>query len=231
MTSNSTVIESVTSDVESELCNLSLPLINNSPNSNKIDYSSVVQWINSFEFSRPKRNIARDFSDATMVAEIIKYYWPKTIELHNYIPASSLSNKISNWETLNRKVLKKLKLPLTKVTIKKLSMADMDAVCQFLKSLKCLVENDEHEKLIELEKSQTYPLYVIDNGEMVQVTENNTSRNKYLDQDVVRLINKLKLKIVDLEHKVDHLSTLIHVKDRRINDLQLQLNHTKKEKQ
>lgn len=39
-----------------------------------------------------------------MVAEIIKYYWPKLIDLHNYVPASSLLNKISNWETLNRKV-------------------------------------------------------------------------------------------------------------------------------
>lgn len=40
-----------------------------------------------------------------MVAEIIKYYWPKLIDLHNYVPASSLLNKISNWETLNRKVI------------------------------------------------------------------------------------------------------------------------------
>lgn len=39
-----------------------------------------------------------------MVAEIIKCYWPKIIDLHNYAPASSLTNKISNWETLNRKV-------------------------------------------------------------------------------------------------------------------------------
>lgn len=39
-----------------------------------------------------------------MVAEIMKCYWPKLIELHNYVPSSSLSNKISNWETLNRKV-------------------------------------------------------------------------------------------------------------------------------
>lgn len=39
-----------------------------------------------------------------MVAEIVKYYWPKLIDLHNYVPANSLSNKITNWETLNRKV-------------------------------------------------------------------------------------------------------------------------------
>lgn len=45
-----------------------------------------------------------------MVAEIIKYYWPKLIDLHNYVPASSLTNKISNWDTLNRKVNFKLQV-------------------------------------------------------------------------------------------------------------------------
>lgn len=40
-----------------------------------------------------------------MVAEIIKYYWPKIIDVHNYVPASSLAYKISNWELLNRKVI------------------------------------------------------------------------------------------------------------------------------
>lgn len=39
-----------------------------------------------------------------MVAEIIKYNWPKIIDLHNYVPANSLTNKIYNWDTLNRKV-------------------------------------------------------------------------------------------------------------------------------
>lgn len=39
-----------------------------------------------------------------MVAEIIKYYWPDIIDLHNYTPTTYLSSKIANWETLNIKV-------------------------------------------------------------------------------------------------------------------------------
>lgn len=39
-----------------------------------------------------------------MVAEIIKHYWSKIIDFHNYVPSSSLSNKICNWDTLNKKV-------------------------------------------------------------------------------------------------------------------------------
>jgi len=126
-----------------------------------------------------------------MVAEIIKYYWPKLIDLHNYVPASSLTNKISNWDTLNRKVnfkllitnfykiihdkcyqkvLKKIKLPLSKETIDKLSMADPNTIFQFLKSLKLVVDELEHEKQLRLEKNQNCPLYIIINDEMIQVT-------------------------------------------------------------
>lgn len=126
-----------------------------------------------------------------MVAEIIKYYWPKLIDLHNYVPASSLTNKISNWDTLNRKVnfkllitnfykiilnkcyqkvLKKMKLPLSKETIEKLSMADPNTIFQFLKSLKLVIDELEHEKQLRLEKNQNCPLYIIINDEMIQVT-------------------------------------------------------------
>ncbi|CAH1726503.1 unnamed protein product [Aphis gossypii] len=137
-----------------------------------------------------------------MVAEIIKYYWPKLIDLHNYVPASSLTNKISNWDTLNRKVLKKMKLPLSKETIEKLSMADPNTIFQFLKSLKLVVDELEYEKQLRLEKNQNCPLYIIINDEMIQVTETDCCTKEYLSKEVVALINKLKHKIDDMEHKV-----------------------------
>ncbi|XP_026806195.1 sperm flagellar protein 1-like [Rhopalosiphum maidis] len=198
-------------------------------NDNPINLSNIIHWINSFEFIRPKKTIVRDFSDATMVAEIIKYYWPKLIDLHNYVPASSFTNKISNWDTLNRKVLKKVKLPLSKETIEKLSMADPNTIFQFLKSLKVVIDELEHEKQLRLEKNQNCPLYIIVKDEMIQVTENDCCTKEYLSKEVVALINKLQHKINDMEHKIDHISSLICVKDRRIKDLQSQLNQLKKD--
>lgn len=65
-------------------------------------------WIDSMTLSRPKRNIARDFNDAVLLAEIIATYIPNLVELHNYPAASSLKQKIYNYETLNSRVLKKL---------------------------------------------------------------------------------------------------------------------------
>ncbi|XP_045430472.1 sperm flagellar protein 1 isoform X2 [Pipistrellus kuhlii] len=61
-------------------------------------------WIDNIPLSRPKRNLSRDFSDG----EVIKFYFPKMVEMHNYVPANSLQQKLSNWGHLNRKVLHKL---------------------------------------------------------------------------------------------------------------------------
>lgn len=65
-------------------------------------------WVDSIPLSRPKRNLSRDFSDGVLVAEVIKFYFPKMVEMHNYVPANSLHQKLSNWSHLNRKVLNKL---------------------------------------------------------------------------------------------------------------------------
>ena len=78
------------------------------------DLQQIYNWVDEIPLSRPKRNIARDFSDGVMLAEIIKHYVPKLIDLHNYSQAHSLSQKMYNWNTLNVKALKKLGLNLSK---------------------------------------------------------------------------------------------------------------------
>nr|KAF6472587.1 sperm flagellar 1 [Molossus molossus] len=65
-------------------------------------------WVDNIPLSRPKRNLSRDFSDGVLVAEVIKFYFPKMVEMHNYVPANSIQQKLSNWGHLNRKVLNKL---------------------------------------------------------------------------------------------------------------------------
>lgn len=39
---------------------------------------------------------------AVLVAEIVQYYFPKLIQMHNYTTASSSSQKKENWLLLNR---------------------------------------------------------------------------------------------------------------------------------
>ncbi len=40
------------------------------------------------------------------MAEIVKYYYPKLVQLHNYMSANGISQKKENWRTLNSKVLR-----------------------------------------------------------------------------------------------------------------------------
>ena len=35
------------------------------------------------------------------MAEVISHYFPKLVELHNYISSSSANTKLANWNTLN----------------------------------------------------------------------------------------------------------------------------------
>ena len=66
----------------------------------------IYNWVDEIPLSRPKRNIARDFSDGgkyiipqpksnypliVLVAEIVKHFVPHIVELHNYSAAHSVS--------------------------------------------------------------------------------------------------------------------------------------------
>ena len=61
----------------------------------------IYNWVDEIPLSRPKRNIARDFSDGVLVAEVVKHFFPSMVELHNYSQAHSQSQKTYNWNTLN----------------------------------------------------------------------------------------------------------------------------------
>ncbi|KAM6429714.1 LOW QUALITY PROTEIN: sperm flagellar protein 1 [Rhynochetos jubatus] len=65
----------------------------------------LYRWLDAVPLSRPRRNIARDFSDGVLAAEVVKFFFPPMVQLHSYEPASSTPQKLANWGHLNRKVL------------------------------------------------------------------------------------------------------------------------------
>ncbi|XP_028404283.1 sperm flagellar protein 1-like [Dendronephthya gigantea] len=73
----------------------------------------LYTWIDEIPLSRPKRNIARDFSDGVLVAEIVHNFIPKLVEIHNYSGANSISQKKDNWGTLQRKVLSRIEFKVS----------------------------------------------------------------------------------------------------------------------
>ncbi|XP_059934422.1 sperm flagellar protein 1 isoform X2 [Mesoplodon densirostris] len=104
-------------------------------------------WVDSIPLSRPKRNLSRDFSDGVLVAEVIKFYFPKMVEMHNYVPANSLQQKLSNWGHLNRKVLNKLSFSVPDDVMRKIAQCAPGVVELVLIPLRqCLEEQQRRRK-------------------------------------------------------------------------------------
>lgn len=104
------------------------------------DLHDLYLWVDEIPLSRPKRNIARDFSDGVCVAEAVKYYFPKLVELHNYQSAHSVQGKIANWETLNTRVFRKLFFEVPAEEIRDITAAVPGAVERFLRALRIKIE-------------------------------------------------------------------------------------------
>jgi hypothetical protein len=78
------------------------------------DLQKLYSFVDEVPLSRPKKNIARDFSDggfyqsnefvtsSVLFAEVAKHFFPKLVELHNYSGANSMGQKLYNWNTLHR---------------------------------------------------------------------------------------------------------------------------------
>ena len=64
---------------------------------NEEEMQEVYNWVDDIPLSRPKKNIARDFSDCVLIAEVIKHFVPGIVDLHNYVNAHNLQQKTSNW--------------------------------------------------------------------------------------------------------------------------------------
>lgn len=102
---------------------------------NEEQLRALYTWIDNIPLSRPKRNIARDFSDGVLLAEIISVYFPSMVELHNYSAANSVQQKMYNFDTLNTRVLKKLGFQISRSTIDDVVKCKAGAIENVLNSL------------------------------------------------------------------------------------------------
>nr|XP_020856854.1 sperm flagellar protein 1 isoform X3 [Phascolarctos cinereus] len=103
-------------------------------------------WVDNIPLSRPKRNLSRDFSDAVLAAEVVKFYFPKMVEMHNYVPANSVQQKINNWIHLNRKVLHKLNFSVPEDVIQKIAQCSPGVVELVLIPLRQRLEEKKQRK-------------------------------------------------------------------------------------
>ena len=171
----------------------------------------IYEWVDSIELSRPKKNIARDFSDGVLLAEIIKSYLPHLVDLHNYPSCSNSKHKESNWNVLNNKVLKKMHIKLTKEEIDSIIKAKPLAIEKLLQRVYVVLQNKVN---MNTNKEQNNFGIERNNNEILKKTlEEKDNVIKQL-KDIVEVL-ELKLKNSEemegiLQNKVQQLTEALN---------------------
>ncbi|KAI8423005.1 hypothetical protein MSG28_014093 [Choristoneura fumiferana] len=204
------------------------------------DIESVLAWVDTFKLSRPTKKINRDFSDAVLLAEILSVNYPKLVEMHNYPPRNSHALKLNNWMTLNRKVLKKLKLNLCCSTMEQLANSAPGMIERVLLMVRDKIRRDEDANKTADDNDQNMSSggsYYEASGddEHVLVVPVKTRVNGVLETIQQKVVTHeaylaIKTELKDskdctevLKSKVEHLDNLLKLKEERIEELQKQL--------
>ena len=184
---------------------------------NKLMY--IYEWVDSIPLSRKKKNISRDFNDAVLFAEMIKYHYPKLVDLHNYPSASSTKAKIINWETLNKKVLRKIGIKLNKNEIDDLVRSKPNAIENLLGRLYNVVNGKPQENNIIKKNINNNINYKNNNNNM----NNNIIINNEEVNDLINAINEKDQEIANLQMYIKTLEQKIEISKENQKQLEQQI--------
>lgn len=76
------------------------------------------------------------------MAELLKRYYPKHVDVHNYVAGNSIAKKVDNWCMLNRKVLSKIDMKLGKELINQLAGSQSGVIEKVLTDLRAKILKD-----------------------------------------------------------------------------------------
>ncbi|KAG9394909.1 sperm flagellar protein [Carpediemonas membranifera] len=197
------------------------------------ELQDLYHWIDAIELSRPKRNISRDFSDGVMAAEVIANFIPRIVELHNYQSASSTHAKRYNWETLQRKVLRRLHVRLPNDQITDIVNAVPGSIEPVLLDIRDAIEyymaNKASRSMSSRDDDQPEPREIPLSQAMAPIKPRRQQREPepdYAEQETMEIMQEQEQRIGDLEEankvleiKVEKLQQLVKLKDSRIRAL------------
>jgi hypothetical protein len=222
---------------------------------NEDELQALYQWVDEIPLSRPKRNIARDFSDGVLMAEVTKHFFPRLVELHNYSGTQSAAQKVYNWSTLDVKAFKKINFVMTKEEIQDVANSVPGAIEKILFNFKTKVAQVQQRKL-HVQRSQasrdatqegSHPTTAtiaspddtilsqyaarpmgFHSGKSSQKQASEHVQRNVLDEIVAekdRTIQEMKDTIEILEEKIRKLEQLVSIKDQKLVTLQSKLQH------
>jgi hypothetical protein len=181
---------------------------NNNYQTGDNDIMYIYEWVDSIQLSRPKKNISRDFCDCVLLAEIIKHYIPRLVDLHNYPSVSNTKHKYINWNTLNEKVLRKIGLRLTKNEISDIITCKPFAIEKLLQRVYAAIESKTGINIKSGEGPKNY--YQKDNNVI-----NNNIRNQ---------IEYLKNILNEKDKSLQELKGIVEVLEMKLNS-NLEMNN------
>ena len=180
----------------------------NNLNNNQDDLIFIYEWIDSLPLSKVKSNFSRDFSDGSLLAEVIKFYLPKLVDLFNYPSSLNSQQKSYNWSTLNNKVLKKIGINLSKNEINDIITCKQNAIEELLKRIYKAIEKKTGKKI---------------NFENKNYNNNNNFNN--FNNDFNENENDLKQELLKKKNYVEYLKEQIEeLKKDLINSQSIQQN-------
>ncbi len=189
---------------------------------NKLMY--IYEWVDSIPLSRQKKNISRDFNDAVLLAEMIKYHYPRLVDLHNYPSASSTKAKLVNWETLNKKVLKKLGVKITKNEINDIINSKPNAIENLLGRLYHVIHGLPQEST-NSKKNENFSQHnnnnVLRNKPMNHMNENNINNEE--GNELMNAINEKDQEIANLKEYIETLEQKLKNSNEKQNQLELKI--------
>ena len=186
---------------------------------NKLMY--IYEWVDSIPLSRQKKNISRDFNDAVLFAEMIKYHYPRLVDLHNYPSASSTKAKLINWETLNKKVLSKIGLKITKNEIDDLVRSKPNAIENLLGRLYNIINGRPQLNNNNNKRSHMSNMNNVNNLNNNNVINNNIIINS---EETAELINAISEKDQEIAKLQEYIKTLEQkIENSKENQKQLEL--------
>lgn len=174
------------------------------------EYKALYDWIAGHAIARWKwnicGNISHDFANAILLVEILKEHYPEMVQLRDYSPKNTYAQKLINWHTVNKKVLKKLKIYLTQTEIEQLASAKPGIVEKLLLEIKNKIDMQS-----ETTQKET-PKQVISEESFNKMKANLEERIEA---------------ITILENKLNHLENLLKRKDESIKNLTTKVQYLK----
>ncbi len=190
---------------------------------NKLMY--IYEWVDSIPLSRQKKNISRDFNDAVLLAEMIKYHYPRLVDLHNYPSASSTKAKLVNWETLNKKVLKKLGVKITKNEINDIINSKPNAIENLLGRLYHVIHGLPQEST-NSKKNENFSQHNNNNNVLRNKPMNHMNENAINNEEGNELMNAINEKdqeIANLKEYIETLEQKLKNSNEKQNQLELKI--------